>query len=356
MTAMMKAAVLRQPGEMAIESLPVPEPDAGWVRVKTMASGICGSDLHLYTGNHPWLAPGSPMRASMLGAVYGHEVAGVVDAIGADVTKLAPGDHVALVGIVPCGKCAYCRVGQYQICTDLHHFGLHYSGGFAEYLLIPEDYAYPIPASLSFEEGALLDVLVVGIHAVQRGAVSLADRVAVLGGGPIGLAVAAAAKRAGARDIFLTVRHPLQRQMAERIGVGHILDDDELATGRVLEVTGGLGVDCVIEAVGYKASTIATAIAMARRGGRIVFTGVFEEPVPVSFGDILVKELTITASHAFGLWNLTPEFELAVEMLARGEFPAADLVTHRFALEDINQAFHTKLERSAEALKVQIVF
>jgi L-iditol 2-dehydrogenase len=353
----MKAAVLRAPRRMVIEELPVPEPGPGWARIANRASGICGSDMHIYTGNHPWLAPGSPMAKYVLGNVYGHEIAGVVDAVGEGVTEVRVGERVVLDAIVPCLKCAYCRVGLYQICTDLRHFGFHHPGGFAEYTLAPAKNLWPIPESVGFEEAALLDVLVVGVHAVHMARVSLADRVAVLGAGPIGLAIAAAARRAGAREIFITAKHEIQGKIAASLGVENILgalDDSIVET--VLDRTGGLGADCVIESIGYQAKTIELALRLVRKGGRIVFTGVFEQPVTLNFGDLLIKEASIRASHAFGLWGLVPEFELAMELLARGDFPAGKIITHRYPLERIGEAFERKLADPADTLKVQIVF
>ena len=124
----------------------------------------------------------------------------------------------------------------------------------------------------------------------------------------------------------------------------------------IAEHAGGLGFDVVIEAVGYRASAMREAVELARRGGRIVFTGVYEEPVALDYGTVLAKELSIVASHAFGLWGVATEFELAVEMMQRGEFPAADLITHRFPLEAINDAFRLKLDTPADAVKVAIIF
>jgi L-iditol 2-dehydrogenase len=350
----MKAAVLRAPENLVVEELPVPEPPPGWVRVKVRASGICGSDLHIYTGQHPWLAPGSPMEKFVLGNVYGHEVAGTIDALGAGAS-LPIGAPVALNAILPCLHCEYCRVGLYEICPNLEHYGFHQPGGFAEYVLAPEANAVPLPAGMSFAAGALLDVVVVGLHAVQRAGISLSDRVAILGAGPIGLGAAAAAVRAGARTTAMTVQYPLQRRLAERIGVEHVLAVDEMAS-QAETITGGRGFDVVIEAVGYKADVMQRAIDLVRRGGRIVFTGVYESPVTLDFGTLLTKEASISASHAFGNWGLVPEFELASELVAAGRFPVDEIVTHQYPLEAINEAFRAKLDCPAETAKVQIVF
>jgi 2-desacetyl-2-hydroxyethyl bacteriochlorophyllide A dehydrogenase len=355
-TATMQAAILEAPGRMVVQEVPIPEPEPGWVRVRTKASGICGSDLHIYTGNHPWLQPGSHMAEYVLGNIYGHEVAGVVDALGDGVESRAVGDRVAVDAIVPCRECPFCRAGQYQVCPNLKHYGFQYSGGFAEYLLVPAENAVPLPDELSFEDGALLDVLVVGIHATARAGVSLADHTLVIGGGPIGLAAATASARAGARSVTVTARHDLHRRLALEAGAQHVLYTREDSAGLIDRVTGGLGWDVVIEAVGYKADAMKRALDLVRRQGRIVFTGVYEEPVALEFGTLLMKEASIIASHAFGRWGVTPEIDLAVELMRQGRFRAERFVTHRYPLAEINAAFRQKLDHPESTFKVQLVF
>lgn len=352
----MKAAVLEAAERMVVHEVPMPLPADGWVRVRTRAAGICGSDLHIYTGNHPWLQPGNPMEKFVLGNTYGHEIAGTVDAVGGGVERPRVGDRVAVNAIVPCYRCRLCRAGQYQICRNLEHYGFQIPGGFAEYVLVPAENAVVLPDEVSFAEGALLDVLVVGIHTVQRAKVTIADSVAVIGAGPIGLAAAAAARRAGARFITITARHESQRQLAQAIGVDFVANAGGEPSALRPDVLDGLGYDVVIEAVGYKANAMQEALQLVRPGGRIVFTGVYEEPVSLDFGVLLSKEASIIASHAFGLWNLVSEFELAVEMIGRGEFPGEAMVTHRFGLDEINAAFRLKLDQPSRAVKVQIEF
>jgi 2-desacetyl-2-hydroxyethyl bacteriochlorophyllide A dehydrogenase len=183
------------------------------------------------------------------------------------------------------------------------------------------------------------------------------DRVAILGAGPIGIAIAAAARRAGARETFITAKHEMQARIAASLGIDHIIDPSRTAVAEtVMKHTDGLGADCVIEGIGYKSKTIELALQLVRKGGRILFTGVFEEPVTLNFGDLLIKEASIRASHAFGLWNLVPEYQLAAEMLARGQFPAGQIITHRLPLERIGEAFEQKLKDPANTMKVEIVF
>jgi len=355
----MKAAILVKPEKMEVKEIPIPEPEVGWVRLKVKACGICGSDMHYYKGNYPELERGSAIEKRVLGKIYGHEAVGIVDKPGVGVTKFKEGDRVAVIPPFPCMKCEYCRVGLYEDCRTLEIIGYEYPGGFAEYMNVPQSNIFPIPVNISFEEAATLDVLTVGMHAVHRAGVNISDRVAVLGAGAIGIALIAVAKKAGARDIFVTAKHPLQQEIVRRMGITKIYDPaDKGVIERIISESENLGVDCVLESVGVSGKVIEFGLSILRKGGRLVFTGLFEEKVSLSFWDILIKDATISASGAYGLWNLVPEFDLAVEMLASGEFPAKDIVTHKFPLEKINDAFQQKLkpEERSKTIKVEIVF
>ncbi len=355
----MKAAILVKPENMEVHEVPVPEPSYGWVRIKVKACGICGSDMHYYKGNYPELETGSIIEKRVLGKTYGHEATGIVDKPGEGVAGLMIGDRVAVIPPFPCMKCQYCQVGLYEDCKDLKIIGYDYPGGFAEYMNVPASNLFVIPKNISFEEAATLDALTVGVHAVHRGGVSISDRVAVLGAGAIGIALIAVAKKAGAREIFVTAKHPLQRKIVEKMGVSKIYDPGEKdLTEKIISDAGSMGVDCVLESVGVKGEVLEFGVSILRKGGKLVFTGLFEEKVNISFWEILIKDATITASGAFGMWNLVPEFHLAVEMLKNGEFPAKDIITHKFKLDKINDAFQQKLKPGErdKTIKVEIVF
>jgi len=354
----MNAAILVRPGSMEIREVPIPEPSPGWVRIQVKACGICGSDMHYYKGNYPELETGSAIEKRVLGKIYGHEATGVVEKLGDGVEGLKTGDRVAVIPPYPCMKCEYCRVGLYEDCRDLTIIGYEYPGGFAEYMNVPAGNLFVIPDSISFLEASTLDVLTVGVHAVHRGQVTISDRVAVLGAGAIGIALIAVAKKAGARELFVTAKHPLQRKIVERMGVANIYSSDEPGVAdKIIRAAGSRGVDCVLESVGVKGSVLELGVSILRKGGRLVFTGLFEEKVNISFWDILIKDATIIASGAYGMWNLVPEFHLAVEILRDGGFPVKDLVTHTFPLEQIDAAFKQKLDpkKRGETIKVTIL-
>jgi 2-desacetyl-2-hydroxyethyl bacteriochlorophyllide A dehydrogenase len=354
----MKAAILVKPGLMEIREVPIPEPSSGWVRIQVKACGICGSDMHYYKGNYPELEAGSAIEKRVLGKIYGHEATGVVERVGNGVDGLREGDRVAVIPPYPCMKCEYCRVGLYEDCKDLAIVGYEYPGGFAEYMNVPARNLFVIPDSISFLDASTLDVLTVGVHAVHRGQVTISDRVAVLGAGAIGIALIAVAKKAGARELFVTAKHPLQQRIVKGMGVSKIYrSDDKAAAEQIIRDAGGRGVDCVLESVGVKGSVLEFGVSILRKGGRLVFTGLFEEKVNISFWDILIKDATITASGAYGMWDLVPEFELAVEILKDGGFPVKELVTHTFPLDKIDEAFRQKLDpnKRGETIKVTIV-
>ena len=246
-----------------------------------------------------------------------------------------------------------------NLCENLKVIGFDYPGGFAEYMTVPAENIYQLPSIMSFEEGSILDVLVIGIHAVHLANVTMADRVVVLGAGPIGLALLAAAKRAGAREVFITAKYQSQKEVVKKMGVEHIFDpNDRNLLNKITKTANNDGVDCVLESVGGNGESVELALKVVRKGGRIIFTGFFEERVSINFYDLLAKGVTIIGSGTAGFWNLTSELELAVDMLVKKEFPVKDIITHRFPIEEINKAFQQKLklEEKDKTIKVEIFF
>jgi 2-desacetyl-2-hydroxyethyl bacteriochlorophyllide A dehydrogenase len=333
--------------DIRVETAPDPKPGPGEVLVRVRAAGICGSDLRGYrrgvSGSGPPRTPG-------------HELAGEVRALGAGVEGLAIGQRVAVEPLVGCGACRYCLSGNYHLCLDLEHIGGARPGGFAELTVAPADRLYPLPDAISFDEASLLDVVAVAVHALTCVPVQPAERVAVIGTGAIGLSIAQAAAASGGDVAVLGRRiHPLQvaAETASAYGIGVTGDD---AVDAVLDWSDGVGADVVFEAVGGSAGTLALALQLAAPHGRIGAVGSFQEPQTLDVRLGYRRELTLQWVWSYAHRGTRPEFAVALDMLARGQFQAAPLITHRYPLEQIADAFQVADDKAAaQSIKVLVI-
>lgn len=351
----MKVAVLYGPKDIRIEKIDVPKLQASWVLLKVRASGLCGSDLHLYKEKTPFKI------ASELGEgkyVPGHELSGEIVEFGSKVTELEEGDRVAVEPEVGCGRCHWCEAGWYNLCADFKLIGFYHLGGFAEYCAVPSKNCFKLPNNVSFEEAATLDCISVAVHAVNKAGVSNEDTVAILGAGTIGLFALEAAILAGAREVFVVGTHGFQLELANRLGASAVIDArKENVVEKMMELAGGRGVDKIIEAAGGESSTIANGIDMARRRGTIVTTGIFVKPMPIDLLGLLTKELTLAGAWGYAYWTHMKEFAISLDLLAKGKVVAKPLITHRYSLERVSEAYETSIDKErTKSIKVQIVF
>jgi 2-desacetyl-2-hydroxyethyl bacteriochlorophyllide A dehydrogenase len=347
----MRAAVLVAPGTLEVRDVPEPELGPGEVLVKNTVSGICGSDLHLYSGSLPRLMP------RILGNVLGHELCGEVVATAPDVTRVAVGDRVAIEPLLACDRCVDCQVGDYHLCPELQHIGIGWSGGFGQYSKAPEKNVFPLPDHVSYEDASLLDCLAVGVHAIHVTGIHTGSTVLVLGGGTIGIATAQAAKWAGASLVAIATRSQLGREFALATGADVAIDSTREDVGaRLRELTNGRGPDVVFDAVGGHQRYVQRAMEIVRRGGKIGVLGVFpEQPVTLTPA-YLINELAIVACFSYAKWDGVPEFQIALDGLASGKLAGRGYITDRFPLDEIAHAF-TVAEHihGRDAIKVSIV-
>jgi 2-desacetyl-2-hydroxyethyl bacteriochlorophyllide A dehydrogenase len=315
----MKTVVLRGPGEIAIEDRPESKLAEGHVLLKINMIGLCGSDLNSYRGKNPMVSyPRIP----------GHEIsATVVESVAGFKT----GDQVTLSPYTSCGTCAACRRGRPNACQNNETLGVQRDGGLTEYLVVPPEKLYT--ANLSLKELCLVEPLTVGFHAIARGRVTSNDTVAIIGCGGVGLGAVSASGFRGARTIGVDV-DDAKLEIARKAGATELINTNrhDLHT-RLVELTGGLGPDVVIEAIGLP-STFRAAVQEVAFTGRVVYIGYAKEPVAYETRLFVLKELDILGSR-----NALPEdFREVIRMLEEHRFPVKDAVSRIVPLEETPEA------------------
>ncbi|MEE1831492.1 zinc-dependent alcohol dehydrogenase family protein [Streptomyces sp. SP17KL33] len=341
----MKGLVFHGPGQSSWQEVPDPgikDPTDAIVRVDTVT--ICGTDLHILKGDVPEVRPGT---------VLGHEAVGEVVEIGGDVRTVRPGDRVLVSCITACGRCRFCREGAYGQCRGGGGWILGHlvDGTQAEYVRVP--YAdlsvHALPSTLDAEDAVLLaDIFPTSYEVgVVNGHVSPGDTVAVVGAGPIGLAAIATARLFSPERIVAVDLAPARLEAARQLGADAVADAREDPAQLVADLTDGFGADVVIEAVGVPES-FELCTRMVRPGGHVANVGVHGKPVTLHLEDLWIKNVTITT----GLVD-TRSTPTLLRMAAAGRLPTSSLVTHTFALDDMEEAYDV-FARAADtgALKV----
>ncbi len=353
MTETMLCAVLHGVRDVRLERRPVPVPQAGEVLVRLRRVGVCGSDVHYYThGRIGDFVVRQPL-------ILGHECAGEIVACGEGVGHLQPGQRVAIEPGHTCRRCFYCKTGRYNLCPQVIFMATPpIDGAFCTYVAWPEDYVFPLPEGMSFEEGAMMEPLAVGLWAVERGGVKPGDSVAVFGCGPIGLLTLQAAKAAGATTLIAVDIEDFRLGHALRLGATQAFNDGDgsaLAKIRALcaERTGfapqDAGVDVAFETAGTLVTTRNT-LAAVRPGGVAVLVGLPPQPmVELNLVAAAGKEIDIR-----GMFRYANRYPRAIALTAARRIEVASLVTHHFPLEQAEAALRFADEHKGKALKVMV--
>lgn len=339
----MKAAVFHGTGlGLTVQEWPTPNPGPDEVIVKVAACGVCHTDLHYLDHGTPTFKP-PPI-------VLGHEVAGTVAELGDAVEGVAEGDRVLVPAVLSCGRCRFCREGRENICERGAMLGNHIDGGYAEYVVVPAEQLVPLPEEVPLIEGAIIaDALTTPYHAVvHRGRIRPGDRVVVIGCGGVGLNLVQMATAVGGRVVAIDA-DPRKLEWARRLGAADILDPAavERIDSEVRRRTGG-GADVAFEAVG-KPETQKLGLDCLRTGGTLVLVGYSPEKMALNSGRVMFRELEIRGS----LGCRPVDYPRVVELARQGRVQVAELVTHRFPLEDIELAFETL--RSGEAIRSVVI-
>lgn len=337
-------AILYKQGDIRLEDKAIPEPGKGQVQLCMQDVGICGSDVHYW--QHGAIGD-FVVKAPM---VLGHEAAGVVSKLGEGVTSLKVGDRVAIEPGVPCRCCSYCKKGRYNLCLDMKFCATPpIDGNLARFYVHDADFCFKLPDHVSTEEGALLEPLSVGVHACNRGGVTLGSKVLICGAGPIGLVNLLTAKACGAAQVCITDLDEKRLEMAKSLGADFplkVTSKDPREMADKIEECFGEKPEVAIECSGAPPS-VKTAIYATSSGGCVVLVGMGPSEVTLPIMDAAVREVDIR-----GIFRYVNCYPTALNMIASGKVNVKPLITHRFSLEQTMDAFNTTLK--GEGIKVMI--
>lgn len=330
-------AILVTPKHFEIQECPMPEPKDNEILMKVEYVGMCGSDIHGFEFG-PFIPPKDPNQKIGLG----HEVAGEVVKVGANVTKFKPGDKVLIEPGVPDDSCEYCREGRYNICPAVDFMATqpNYKGALCQYMTHPEEWTYHVPEGMTTMEAALVEPAAVGMHAAILGEARLGKSIVILGAGTIGLMVLQACLSLGATDITVVDVMQKRLDLALKLGAKRVINGKEQNTVEVLrseELYGDHRVELVFECAGA-VFTAQQAVEIVSRGGKIMMVGTQSNPVPINFLKIN-REVTIQTS--FRYCNNYPQ---TIEAIATGKFNVKDMVTHVYDYKDVQKAFEEAID------------
>jgi len=339
----MKSLLLSAYNHLEIADFPAPEPGPDEVLVRVEACGICGSDVHGYDGSSGRRIP--PI-------VMGHEAAGTVAAVGANVKGHAVGDRVTFDSTVFCGTCIFCQRGDVNLCDNRQVIGVSCGdyrrhGAFAEYVAIPQRILYHLPDNLSFAEAAMLEAASVALHAVRVSEVKDGETTLVIGAGMIGLLTLQAARALGCARVMIADIDASRLELARNVGADEILDSSgaELVA-EVLKRTEGRGVDLAFEAVGRN-ETVNTAIDCTRKGGTVTLIGNIQPEVALPLQKVVTRQLRLQGSCASA-----GEYPQAIELIANGKIVVSPLITAIARLEEGPRWFARLHAREPNLMKV----
>jgi 2-desacetyl-2-hydroxyethyl bacteriochlorophyllide A dehydrogenase len=328
---------------LSVEEVRTPRPGAGEVRVRIEASGLCTSDIHYMTG-------ASPVAKTPI--ILGHEVAGVIHEVGPGINRLKPGDRVVVHYLVTCGTCAMCTSGHENFCSDCKMIGKTIDGGFAQFIVVPEANAIPIPDEVPIEHAALAaDAIATPYHAVKLAQVRAGDTALIVGLGGLGLHAVQLPKLFGATTVIAVDVSEAKLKLAARLGADHVINAaHENMLDRVQEITSGKGIDVAVELIGLK-KTLETSVKSLGNRGRMVIVGICPVNIEIDpYNDILLKEAVITGNCD----HLASDIREVLSLVQGGKLDLSHSVSRCIKLSDINEGFRILREKENDPVRIVV--
>lgn len=337
----MKRAIMTAPGTIAFREVLKPKPRSNEVLIQIKRIGICGSDIHVFHGIHPY---------TIYPVVQGHEASGTIAAIGSKVKGLEVGDQVVFMPQVTCGRCYPCRHGMPHICENLKVMGFQTAGAAQEYFPVDRESVLKLPSSISLEQAAMIEPISVAVHALSRGGNVKDRKVLIFGAGTIGNLVGQVARAYGAAQVMLFDVNDYRLQKARECGiefVGNLQKED--VTETILKYLGPDKADLIFECVGVQ-ETITQILLNARKGTTVVVVGVFGKKPTVDLGLVQDHELSVVGT----LMYQKHDYERAIELVAHNQLCLSPMITHRFSFSEYLDAYKTIENAKGNVLKVMI--
>jgi len=331
----MLTVLCETPGKLVAEQRPRPPRQPGEVLLRVRRVGVCGTDLHIFTGRQPFLA---------YPRVMGHELSGIVEEADAD-SGLVPGDAVYVMPYLSCGRCIACRQGKTNCCTAIQVLGVHRDGAMIEFLAVPAPFVHKAEG-ITLDQAAMLEFLAIGAHAVARGDVARGQRVLVAGAGPIGLAVMLFAARRGARVVALDARRDRLDVARAHLGIEAAVDAGPDDVQELARLSDGEFFDVVFDATGNP-QAMERGFGFIAHAGRYVLVSIVQGDISFSDPEFHKREATLLSSRN----ATTADFETVLAAMRAGEVPVAALATHRLQLADLPRDFAGLLDPDQHVIK-----
>jgi 2-desacetyl-2-hydroxyethyl bacteriochlorophyllide A dehydrogenase len=335
---LMDVVVCLEPGSLAIEQRPIPEPGPAEVLVRVRRVGMCGTDMHIFRGVQPFLS---------YPRIMGHELSGEI-VKSPDGSDLRPGEPVCVLPYFSCGKCSACRKGRPNCCMSLSVLGVHQDGGLAEYVTVPERFVFSA-RGMSLDDAAMIEFLAIGAHAVRRADVKPGQRVLVSGSGPIGIACALFSKLRGGEVAVVDSRPERLALCHDKLGIPHVLNLSSDLDARLLTISGGDMFDVVFDATGNP-QAMENGFMYVAHGGAYVLVSIVNADIKFSDPEFHKREITLMGSR-----NATAEdFDLVLASIRAGLIPTADLHTHRVPMRKLPETMNQWLKPESRVIKAMV--
>lgn len=333
--------VMTAPGEIIFRKVPVPEPGDGQVLIKIMKIGVCGSDIHVYHGEHPFTS---------YPVTQGHEVSGEIVRLGEGVEGFVPGQKVTIQPQVVCGQCHPCRHGKYNLCESLKVMGFQTTGTASHYFAVDAAKVTLLPQDMSFDEGAMIEPLAVAVHAVRRAGDVSGMKIAVLGAGPIGILTAQTAKGMGAGSVMITDVSDVRLAKAKECGIDFCVNTKNEDFGDAMARNFGPDKADVIYDCAGNNITMSQAIRYARKGSTIILVAVFAGEAHVDLAVLNDHELDLNTSMMYR----NEDYIEAIRLVSEKKVVLSPLISKHFAFQDYLEAYRYIDENRESTMKVII--